>query len=130
MRLVIRVNTRAVPKAPATCWIVPSIELPWEYSAIGTSPSPSVNTGVNSAARLIISSTWSPRIRPYAVCASIWVSAKRLTTIPMLPGMTRGREPNLSNNAPTRGPIRPMARPPGITSRPVFSGESPRTSCR
>ncbi len=28
--LVIRVITSAVPNAPATCWMVPSIELPWE----------------------------------------------------------------------------------------------------
>ena len=31
---------------------------------------------------------------------------------------------------PTCGPSRPIARPPGITSRPVSSGDRPRTSCR
>ena len=129
-RVVITVMTRAVPKAPATCWIVPSVELPCEYSRIGRSPRPRVNAGVNSAARLTMSTTWMPRISQYDVVVLICVSANRLATISREPGITSGRPPKRSNAAPTRGPSTPIARPPGITSRPVLSGDSPRTSCR
>ena len=83
------VTTSAVPMAPATCWSVPSSELPWEYRCGGSAPSPSVNTGVKTAARLTISSTWATRTSQVGVVsADLGRAAASATTMPTAPGMT------------------------------------------
>ena len=41
----------AVPAAPATCWTVPIVALPWEYRCRGSAPVAAVNIGVNRKPR-------------------------------------------------------------------------------
>ncbi len=129
-RADITVTTSAVPNAAATCCNVPSIELPCEYRCGGSAPMPSVNTGVNVAARLTISSACSPSTCQYGIVIETCVNPARASTMPIEPGSTSGRLPNLSNTFPTVGPSSPMTRPPGMSSRPVSSGLSPRRFCR
>ncbi len=120
----------AVPMAPATCWVVPSREEPWEYRCIGSAPRPRVKTGVKMPASEIISSTWMPTTAATGVVSPISARAPSATTMPTAPGTTSGRLPTRSKVLPTCGPSRPIMMPPGATTRPVVSGERPRTSCR
>ena len=52
------VTNRAVPAAPATCWIVPISADPCEYSRFGSAPSATVNSGVNVNANEALIAMW------------------------------------------------------------------------
>ena len=95
-RLARIITTSAVPIAPPTCWTVPSSELPWEYSLGLSTPRPIVNSGVNSAARLTMSTMWATRIIQIGVVAPTKAKPVIAARRPTAPGITRTREPRSS----------------------------------
>ena len=68
-----RMATRsAVPAAPATCWKVVRIALPWEYNDGGSGFKPVVKDGVNKKA----SPAENSRCRPNSMITGVSISAR------------------------------------------------------